>query len=182
MRIIVTGNPDFKGLCHGLKSVLDSYEVTYISRSNGYDLSDVEYITNIIKDYDVFINSTNVPNDGQLNLLNSVYNAWDAGYIINVSTTSVYWNNQKNLEYYERKLRLEQRSKELSNQSAEFGHNVRVSCIAFGELDTISQQSRNDNRNKMSVVTAANYIKMLIESPADININYICLDPRQTNS
>lgn len=181
MRIIVTGNPDYQGLCYGIKHVLDTYDVTYISRNNGYDLSDIERITTVIKDYDVFINSTNIPNDGQLHLLNSVYNAWTIGHIINVSTTSVYWDNQKNLEYYEKKLRLEERSKELSNNSAEFGNNIRVSCIAYGELDTPNQRARNDNRNKINLITAASYIKMLIDSPSDININYICLDPRQTN-
>lgn len=182
MRIIVTGNPGFEGLCYGLESVLQSYDVTYISRSNGYDLTNIEAMTDIIKDYDILINSTHIPDDGQLNLLNKVYSAWNSGHIINVSTTSVYWNNQKKPKYYEQKLRLEQRSKELSNQSAEFGHNVRVSCIAFGALDTPEKRKSNDGRSKMNVITAANYIKMIIDSPKEININYICLDPRQTNS
>jgi NAD(P)-dependent dehydrogenase (short-subunit alcohol dehydrogenase family) len=182
MRILATGNPDYQGLCYGIREVLSSYDVTYVSRSYGNDLTNVESIAKIAKDYDVLINSTNIPDDGQLRLLDLVYNHWTKGHIINVSTTSVYWNNQQNLAYYEQKLRLEQRSKELSNQSAEFGNSIRVSCIAYGRLDTPTQRERNDNRNKMSVVTAANYIKMLIESPSDININYLCLDPRQTNS
>lgn len=182
MKILVTGNPDYEGLCYGLREVLSTYNVKYVSRCYGDDLTNIESIAEIAKDYDVLINSTNIPDDGQLRLLDLVYSHWTKGHIINVSTTSVYWNNQNNLKYYEQKLKLEQRSKELSNQSAEFGNNIRVSCIAYGQLDTPEQRARNDNRNKMSVVTAANYIKMLIESPADININYICLDPRQTNS
>lgn len=180
MRIVITGNPNYNGLSHGLKNVLQGYDITFLSRSLGHDLSDINTITDIIKDYDVFVNSTNIPNDGQLKLLDSVYSVWDVGYIINVSTTSVYWNNQKNIDYYTQKLKLENRSKELSNQSVEHGNNIRVSCISFGELDTVSQRNRNDNRNKLNLLQAASYVKMLIESPSYLNINYICLDPKQS--
>jgi len=182
MKILITGNPEFQGLCHGLQEVLSMYELKFISRGTGYDLYDFENVSEMAKDYDVFINSTNIPDDGQLKMLDMVYSKWSMGHIINVSTTSVYWNNQTKIKYYEQKLKLEQRSKELSNQSAEFGNDIRISCIAYGQLDTPEQRKHYDGRKKMSVITAANYIKMLIESPKDINIHYICLDPRQTDS
>lgn len=179
MKILITGNPKYEGLAQGLAKVLVDYDITFISRNNGYDLTDVQTITEIAKDYDVFINNTNIPNDGQLKLLDSVYNSWSEGLIINVSTTSVYWDNKKNIDYYNSKLKLEQRSKELSSKSAEHGNKIRVSCIAFGELNTESQRSRQDGRNKMLLTDAAQYVKILIDSPKTININYICLDPKQ---
>lgn len=180
MKILITGNPNYSGLCSGLKTVLYDKHVTYISRNNNYDLTDIPSIVNIAKNFNVFINSTNIPNDGQLNLLNAVYDSWAYGQIINVSTSSVYWNNQKNPEYYYRKLRLEKRSKELSGLSIEQGKGPRVSCIAFGELDTESQRSRNDQRVKIMLDLAANYIKLLIDAPPELNINYLCIDPVQT--
>jgi hypothetical protein len=180
MKILVTGNPNYSGLCSGIKEVLHGRDITYISRSNGYDLTNVESIVDLATGYDIFVNSTNIPNNGQLSLLNSIYNSWTSGQIINVSTTSVFWNNRKNINYYQNKLLLEERSRELSNLSVELGTGPRVSCIAFGELDTESQRLRNDSRNKMMLITAATYIKVLIDSPPAVNINYLCVDPIQT--
>jgi hypothetical protein len=179
MKILVTGSYNYDGLCSGLKEVLYDRDVTYVSRSNGYDLTDIDSIVELTKGYDIFVNSLNIPNNGQLKLLNSVYDRWSSGHIINISTTSVFWNNQKNIEYYHNKSLLEQRSKELSNLSIETGQGPRVSCIAFGALDTASQRLKNDGRTKMSVVTAAIYVKLLIDSPPTTSINYLCLDPIQ---
>ncbi len=180
MKILVTGNPNYEGLCQGLSQILTGYDVTFVSRSNGYDLSNVPLITEIARNYNIFINSTNVPNDGQLKLLESIYENCNLEHIINVSTTSVYWTNKKRLDYFESKSRLEQRSKELSSLSIENKNNTRVSCIAFGELNTQSQRDRKDGREKMLLTTAAQYVKLLIDSPPTININYLCVDPRQT--
>lgn len=179
MKILITGNPNYSGLCKGLSRVLETYDVTFISRSLGYDLSDIHNVTKYAANYDVLINSTNIPNDGQLILLDSVYDSWTQGHIINVSTTSVYWNNKNNLEYYNSKLKLEERSKQLSNRSIEDNKKVKVSCVAFGQLDTESQRSRNDGRNKIDLEVAAQYVKFLIDLPKNVNINYLCIDPIQ---
>lgn len=180
MKIFVTGNPNYDGLCSGLKEVLYDRDVTYASRNFGQDLTDIDSIVELAQGYDILVNSTNIPNNGQIKLLNSVYDRWTSGHIINVSTTSVFWNNQKNIEYYYNKFLLENRSRELSNLSIETGKGPKVSCIAFGALDTTSQRLKNDGRIKMPVVTAATYVKLLIDSPSTVSISYLCLDPIQT--
>lgn len=176
MKILVTGNPNYDGLASGIYEVFCKSDLEFISRSNGWNLFDHETIAEYAKNFDVFINNSYVPNFGQVNILKSVYSKFNNGHIINISSTVVYWNNLKQIDYYQEKLELEKLSKKLSSDSVSKGI-VKVSCIAFGELDTERQRSRNDNRNKMNVIKAASVIKNIIDN--DYNISYMNLDPIQ---
>ena len=42
-----------------------------------------------------------------------------------------------------------------------------------------SQKERKDNRNKISLRQAGEFVKWVIDSPADINIHYMAMDPIQ---
>ena len=43
MKIIVTGNPNYEGLCKGIKQVFDP-NVEFIGRWNGWDLTDLDAV------------------------------------------------------------------------------------------------------------------------------------------
>jgi NADP-dependent 3-hydroxy acid dehydrogenase YdfG len=159
--------------------VLKEHDLTFISRGLGHNLLDIDSIVEYSTEFDIFINSTNIPNKGQTRLLSKLYEANTLKHIINISTTSVYWNNQKNLQYYEDKLELETLSKQLSVDCIESGKTLRVSCIAFGALNSDKKQQNPTGRKLMDLDQAAFYVKMIVESPETININYICLDPIQ---
>jgi short-subunit dehydrogenase len=176
MKILVTGNPNYDGLASGIFQIFKNKNIEFISRFNNWNLFAHHAVAEYAKDFDVFINSTYVPNEGQINILKSVYEKFQQGHIINISSTVVYWNNQKNLDYYNDKVKLENLSKTLSLNGIS-GSPIKVSCIAFGELDTSSQRSRNDNRNKINVYDAATIIEQVIESKN--NISYLNLDPIQ---
>ena len=180
MRIIVTGNPNYKGLCHGIREAYNHNFVEFIGRWNDWDLTDYDKVADHVKDYDVFVNSQYGPNGEQVDLLNAVYNKFETGHIINISSSAAYWNNGRE-DYLKNKKALEHRSKELSKISCWGETPIRVSCISFGELGSESQLSRNDERRKISLIAAGNLVKYVIDSPRTTNLHYITLDPIQTN-
>ena len=57
MRILVTGNPNYKGLCKGIYEAYNHNFVEFIGRWNDWDLGDFEKVANYAKDFDVFVNS-----------------------------------------------------------------------------------------------------------------------------
>lgn len=181
MKILITGNPAFNSLCRGLQTQLSNHELTFISRGLGHDLTNIDWVVEQCMGFDVFINSTNIPDSGQLKILNKLYDHPSLTHIINVSTTRIFWNNKTNYRYFDSKTELESRSKELSNECINFGKKLRVSCIAYGDLDSTQNQKETPSSNKIDLEEAAFYIKMIVESPKSYNINYICLDPVRIN-
>jgi NAD(P)-dependent dehydrogenase (short-subunit alcohol dehydrogenase family) len=93
MKVLVTGGN--RGLGNHLVKELNGWG---ISRSNGYDITkDVEKITQLSLDYDVFINNAfdgppqeSWANFGQTNVYMAVYDAWKSagktGYIFNIGS------------------------------------------------------------------------------------------------
>ena len=180
MKILITGNPSFNSLCWGLERQLHNHSLKFISRGLGFDLSNTDNVVSAVNDYEIFVNSTHIPDNGQLKILNKLKEVGYQGHVVNISTTSVYWENLSKPKYYYDKLELEKRSKELSNEFCYGQSSLRVSCIAFGSLDSEEKRSNGDPAKKrINLDTAAFYVKALIESSPDININYICLDPIQ---
>ena len=56
-RILVTGNPNYEGLCKGIFEAYNHNRVEFIGRHNGWDMNDAEKVANYAKDFDVFVNS-----------------------------------------------------------------------------------------------------------------------------
>lgn len=179
MKILVTGNPNYDGLCSGISRVLNN--VDFIGRWNGWNMMDFDAIAEKAKDYDVFINSQFGPNDLQLHILNAVYDKFEKGHIINVGSSSAYWKDGSPQEYIETKFKLEERSKELSNHACWANKPIRVSCVAYGQLNSQSQKQRDDLREKIDLVDAARILKWIIDTPPSYNLHYLSLDPIQTN-
>ena len=181
MKILVTGNPNYEGLCKGIYEAYNHNFVEFIGRWNGWDLTDYEKVANYAKSYDVFVNSQYGPNGEQVEMLDAVYEKFDSGHIINISSTSSYWGDgysPKN--YVENKTLLDGRSKRLAKNVCWGDSKIRISNIAFGQLNSQSQKNKDDTRHKISLLEAGKYVKWVIDSPRDINLHYIALDPIQT--
>ena len=178
MRILVTGNPNYKGLCKGIYEAYNHNFVEFIGRWNDWDLGDFEKVANYAKDFDVFVNSQYGPNGEQVELFNAVYDKFEEGHIVNISSTSAYWNNGPE-DYLKNKKQLDYISKQKSQIACWGNTPIRVSNIAFGQVESKTQEQR-DNKNKISLEEAGKLVKWVIDSPRDMNFHYIALDPIQT--
>ena len=87
-RILVTGNPNYEGLCKGIFEAYNHNRVEFIGRHNGWDMNDAEKVANYAKDFDVFVNSLYGPDGQQNKILEAVYSKFEKGHIINISSTS----------------------------------------------------------------------------------------------
>jgi NADP-dependent 3-hydroxy acid dehydrogenase YdfG len=54
----------------------------------------------------------------------------------------------------------------------------RVTLISFGTLSNM--QAKHPDRKTMSIRKAAEYVKWILEQPADLHINEISMDPLQS--
>ena len=58
-----------------------------------------------------------------------------------------------------------------------WGEAPKITLISFGSLSNV--QSKHPDRKCMDIDRAANYIKWLVDQPADVCINEISIDPLQ---
>jgi NAD(P)-dependent dehydrogenase (short-subunit alcohol dehydrogenase family) len=177
MRILVTGNPNYEGLCKGIYEAYNRNFVEFIGRWNGWDLSDYDKVADYAKNYEVFVNSQYGPDGEQIELFNQVYNKFEEGHIINISSTSAYWNNGPK-QYVNNKKMLDFISKEKSQIACWGNTPIRVSNIAFGQLSSKTQEQR-DSKNKISLEEAGKLVKWVIDSPRSMNFHYLAVDPIQ---
>jgi len=181
MRIIVTGNPNYEGLSKGIFEAYNHNNVEFIGRHNGWDMTDLDAIADYVKNADVFVNSLLIPDRGQEKLLHKVYKTFKGLHIINISSTTSYWRDGYSPEgYLESKTALDEASKMYSNYCAFGNSKVRVSNIAFGQLDSKTTNNKSD-RKKISLLDAGKLVKWLIDSPRNMNIHYLAVDPIQTD-
>ena len=181
MRIVITGNPLYEGLCSGIWEAYARNQVEFIGRWNDWDLTDAESVADYVKDYDVFVNSQYGPNGEQVDLLRSVYKKFNGDHIINISSTTSYWGEGYNPgNYLKNKSDLDELSKKYSQYGTFGSSNIRVSNIAFGQLASQTQIVKSTN-NKISLLDAGKLVKWIIDSPRSYNLHYMALDPIQTN-
>ena len=83
MRIVVTGNPNYEGLCSGIWEAYSRNQVEFIGRWNDWDLTDADAVAEYVKDHNVFVNSQYGPNGEQVELLRKVYEKFNGEHIIN---------------------------------------------------------------------------------------------------
>jgi NAD(P)-dependent dehydrogenase (short-subunit alcohol dehydrogenase family) len=193
MKIIVTGNPNYEGLCKGIKQVFGP-NVEFIGRWNGWNVTDLDAVADYVKDFDIFINSQYGSNGEQITLLKKVYAIFKGKHIINISSTSAYWANVSDTtkpldqpedfpkfdveNYVKNKTALDEASKELCKNTCWGTNKIRISNIAYGQLASKYQLLRN-NVNKISLTQAANIVKWVIDSPDNLNVHYVSVDPIQ---
>jgi len=193
MKIIVTGDPNYEGLCKGIKQVFGP-NVEFIGRWNGWDVTNLDAIADYVKDFDIFINSQYGSNGEQISLLKKVYAIFKGKHIINISSTSAYWEKKSDTtkpldqledfpessaeNYVKNKTALDEASKELCKNTCWGTNKIRISNIAYGQLASKYQLLRN-NVNKISLTQAANIVKWVIDSPDNLNVHYVSVDPIQ---
>lgn len=86
MKILCTGNPTL-GICKHLQELYP--DATFISRTSGYDLDSEQgqaKFKDIIADYDVFINHSQLGRGTQAKLLSITRQVWDKGQVINIGS------------------------------------------------------------------------------------------------
>jgi hypothetical protein len=88
-KIICTGNPLHLGIAKALTKVYDN--ITFVSRSNGYDLSTVdglEKLKSILPEYNVLINNSAVDYGVKRRVLEIANEVWSEGRVINIGSYS----------------------------------------------------------------------------------------------
>ena len=180
MKILITGNPNF-GLASELFKLYP--DATFVSRESGYDLTTREgyrKLGEIVKDYDIFINSSALWKFNQTLVLDSVYKKCvelkHNIRIICIGSTTDRVKKATSWIYNAEKKALRDFANSLSLTGV-WDSGPKVSLISFGSLSNV--QEKHPTRICLDIDRAATYIKWIIDQPKDICINEISLDPIQ---
>jgi hypothetical protein len=88
-KIICTGNPAHEGIAKSLTSIYS--DITFVSRSNGYDLNThegLEKLKNILPEFNVLINNSHVGYGVKRKVLEIARQVWTSGRVINIGSYS----------------------------------------------------------------------------------------------
>lgn len=120
MKIAITGGNGLVGNCFVNSYIMRGYEVVNISRSLGYNFTNIDSIVEAILPCDIFVNCLHL-NDIQTELLDIIWNNWTGTnkHIINISTCNTLPRyKSKNLVYHQEKLMLENKHWELIEKNS----------------------------------------------------------------
>jgi hypothetical protein len=137
-KILCTGNPAHGGIA---KSLYEYYEnIYFVSLSSGYDLTtdrDFEKFIDVVKNYDVFINHSQIAYGMQLKLLEAVYQTWDQGHIVTIGSVLEFDEFQwLDTVTHSEKLELRNRSFELASEKIKTSYVITSGFQRHGpELD-----------------------------------------------
>ena len=163
MKILCTGNPK-DGIACSLKELYP--DTMFISRSNGYDLTTdngKDKFKNLLADYNVFINHSQLDGDLQRQLLTVVSQAWTHGHVVNIGSVLEF----KKWEFIEpaaaeEKRKLRDLSLELSSE------HFKTTHLIVGGL-----QSCNDDPLRIHTDRVAETIKWILENENHIPLLYV---------
>ena len=180
MKVLVTGNPNYKGLAHGIQQALEGTEhtVEFMGRWNNWNIRETDKVADYAKDFDVFVNCQYGPTGEQQNLLNDIYDKFAKGHIINIGSSKEYWRDRDDA-YTANKIELHDMSKERCKWHCFGSSQIKMTYVSFGNMASESQLARNDGKVKIDLKKAGEYIKWIMEQPANINLHYLALDPVQ---
>lgn len=184
MKILISGNPAF-GLAEALNTVLEEYELMFVSRTtHKLDLTKAENqqaFADMSIDYDVVILNSALWKFNQTLLLESVYKKLKAEgkqtLIICIGSTTDRVMKATDWLYNAEKKALRDYCNSLS-MTGVWAKNPRVTLISFGTLS--NNQAKHPDRKTMPTKQAADYIKWIISQPAGVHINELSIDPLQT--
>ena len=182
-KILIAGNSNY-GLAEGLKESLAGHDVTFISRSCGYDLTKAEQqqqFAELSQEYDVVILCSALWKFNQTLLLEATYKKLKAlgkkTYIIAIGSTTDRVMKATDWLYNAEKKALRDYCNSLSLNGV-WNEGPRVSYISFGTLSNM--QAKHPGRQTINIPDAANYINWLVDQPSYLHINEISIDPLQT--
>lgn len=183
MKILITGNPE-KGLAASLFKIYP--DATFVSRTNGYDLTTKDgyhKLIEIIKDYDVFINSSALWKFHQTLVLEYVYKKCveleHDIHIINIGSTTDRVKKATSWIYNAEKKALRDFTNSLSLTGVWSG-GPKVSLISFGSLSNV--QEKHPDRTCLNIDIAAEYIKWILDQPTHLCVNELSIDPLQVKN
>lgn len=184
MKILVAGNPNY-GLAQAIDKELTEHELTFVSRTtHGWDLTKGEKqqeFAVMSVDYDVVILNSALWKFNQTLLLEAVYKKLKAEnkrtLIIVIGSTTDRVNKATDWLYNAEKKALRDYANSLG-MTGVWANNPRVTLISFGTLSNV--QHKHPDRKTMPIEKAAQYVRWILEQPADLHINEISVDPLQT--
>jgi NADP-dependent 3-hydroxy acid dehydrogenase YdfG len=178
--ILITGNPK-QGLAKNLKSLYP--DAFFASRENGFDLTSDQgrnKLLEIVKDYDVIINSSALWRFNQTVLLDLIYKRCKElnrnPHIICVGSTTDRSSKGSQWLYNAEKKALRDYCNSLGMMSV-WGGGPKVTLISLGSLSNV--QNKHPDRICMDIDVAAEYIKWIIDQPKNICVNELSIDPMQ---
>lgn len=163
MKILCTGNPTI-GIAQSLQKLYP--DTTFISRASGYDLTTkdgIDKFKELLPNYNVFINHSQLEGDLQRQLLMYVRHAWVTGHVVNVGSILEF----KKWEFIgpeaaEEKRLLRDLSLELSSE------NFKTTHLIVGGL-----QSCNNDPLRIHTDRIAETIKWILENENHVPLMYV---------
>jgi NADP-dependent 3-hydroxy acid dehydrogenase YdfG len=178
--MIITGNKE-TGVAGALAKLYPDAE--FVSRSTGFDLStkiDQERLAEEVCQHSVFVNCAALYKFNQTTLLNIVYHKCVLEkhncHIINIGSTTDRVKKGGAWLYNAEKKALRDYSNTLGLNGV-WASGPKVSYISFGTLD--NNQKKHVDRKTLSIDTAAEYIKWMVDQPKHLSINELSIDPMQ---
>lgn len=186
MKILIAGNSKF-GLAEQLDQVLqEDHELTYVSRNSATSMdltnsAEQQHFAELAIEHDVVILCSALWKFNQTLLLEAVYKRLKAlnkrTLIIAIGSTTDRVMKATDWLYNAEKKALRDYTNSLGI-SGVWGTGPRVTLISFGTLS--NKQLKHPDRKTMSIRKAAEYVKWILEQPADLHINEISIDPLQS--
>lgn len=183
MKILVAGNSEF-GLAESIKNALEGYDITFLSRASGYDLTKAEQQTRFAEaalEHDVIILCSALWKFNQTLLLDATYKKLKAenkrSLIICIGSTTDRVKKATEWLYNAEKKALRDYCNSLGLNGVWNG-GPRVTYISFGSLSNV--QAKHPTRKTIPIEKAGVYIKWIVEQPADLHVNEISIDPLQS--
>jgi short-subunit dehydrogenase len=187
MRILITGNSK----TNITKSITEIYEdIHTVSRSveSNYTLDltipeNINHLAKISCDYDIFINCSLIPDFGQTKILQAVWTEWKSnnkqGHIINFGSSVDYYYRPDNRLYPIEKRSLRDLNRSLSKHATWFDSKIKCTYFSFGGVSTEKTEKQWGHYSHFSCEEIASYVKWLIESPKNVNIDELHITPIQ---
>jgi hypothetical protein len=164
LKILCTGNPNVPGIAYYIKEIFP--DTIFISRSNGFDLltnQGLDKFKNVIKNYNIFINHSQLIPTGQVKLLKIVHDSWSNGHVINIGSVLEFekWK-WIDIDSAREKIKLKELSLELNSE------NFKTSHIIIGGL-----RSTDNDTMRLDPKEVAESIKWILERGIHIPLLYI---------
>ena len=163
-KVLCTGNPEHIGIAMEIKKLFPSS--TFVSRTNGYDLSTAEGLAklkSILKDYNVIINNAYVNKGLQTTILNMAREEWIEGHVFNIGSIDEYakWLPANPSKYKE------------SNDLKELGLSLtderfKVTHVTVGGFKSSAKPL--GLKTTMDPVHIATAIKWIVEAPFQVPV------------
>ncbi len=187
MKILITGNPQ-KDIAKEITKLFETIHTVSRSSVSTYQLDlskncNQDNLAKITKEYDVFINSALIPNFGQTQILQKVWTEWKdsqkSGHIISFGSAVDYYYRPDNRLYPVEKRALRDLNRSLSKHCTWFDSKIRCTYFSFGGVATDKTKSQWGHFKHFNTKQIADYVKWIINSPADCNLDELHITPIQ---